>query len=202
MAFDSLPPGETIDEAIAALRESGFNVFFVNDGEAARDKVLQLIPAGAEVMNVSSRTLASLGLDREIMESGRYVSIRAKLLGMDRATRHKEKQMLGSAPPWVVGSVQAVTTRGTVMIASATGSQLSSYAFGATRVVWVVGAQKIVPGIEEGMRRIYEHCEPAEDERSRSAYGRSSTVNKVLTVYREVQRNRVTIILVNEVLGV
>jgi hypothetical protein len=121
---------------------------------------------------------------------------------MDRKTQGSEMQKLGAAPDWVVGSVNAVTQDGHVLIASNTGSQIPAYAFGSGRVIWIVGAQKIVKDVETGTRRIYEHVLPLESDRAKKAYGvPGSAVNKLLIFNREAQPGRVTMILVNEVLG-
>jgi hypothetical protein len=88
-----------------------------------------------------------------------------------------------------------------VLIASATGSQLGPYAYGAGKLVWVVGAQKIVPSLEEGFRRIREYSLPLEDARARQVYGMQSFVGKLLVVSREAQPGRITVVIVKENLG-
>lgn len=112
---------------------------------------------------------------------------------------------LGAAPDVTVGSAQAVTEGGTVIVASLTGSQLPAYAYGAGTVIWVVGAQKIVKDVEEGMRRTSEHVVPLESGRARKAYGLpdsfSTFPSKVLLFNREVQPGRAKMIIVNEALG-
>lgn len=120
---------------------------------------------------------------------------------MDRKTQGSLMQKMGAGPDWAIGSVHAVTEDGHVLIASATGSQLPAYAYGSSHVVWVVGAQKIVRDSDEGMRRIYEHCLPLEDARARKVYGIGSGVNKVLTINKEVQAGRITMVIVKEKLG-
>ena len=111
-------------------------------------------------------------------------------------------QQLGAAPDWAVGSVHALTQEGEALIASATGSQLPAYAYGASHVIWVVGTQKIVGNLEEGMRRIHEYTLPLESERARKAYGvPGSAVNKMLIVRGEVNKERITVIMVREKLG-
>jgi hypothetical protein len=72
-----------------------------------------------------------------------------------------------------------------VLIASAGGSQLASYVFGAGQVIWVVGAQKLVRDLDEGLRRIHEYSYPLEDARLREAHGMPSAVNKILIFNRE-----------------
>ena len=81
-------------------------------------------------------------------------------------------------------------------LAAATGSQI-----GPRRVIWVVGAQKIVPDLETALRRIPEHCLPLEDERARNTYGRGSATGETLVVEREVADGRITVVLVHDALG-
>ena len=85
----------------------------------------------------------------------------------------------------MLGSVHAVTETGSLVAASMSGSQLGPYATGAGRVILVVGTQKIVPNLEEGLRRIDEYAFPLEDARAQAAYGIHSGVNKVLVINRE-----------------
>ena len=71
--------------------------------------------------------------------------------------KQREQRIKTTGAEYFVGSVQAVAETGEVVVASATGSQIPAYAFNARNVVWVVGTQKIVPSLEEGLRRVREH---------------------------------------------
>jgi hypothetical protein len=104
-------------------------------------------------------------------------------------------------PDVVVGSVHAVTEEGEVVIASATGSQLGPYASGAGTVIWVVGSQKIVPDLDEGLRRVREYVLPLEDRRTREIYGGPAFIGKLMIVSREQRPGRIVVILVRELLG-
>jgi hypothetical protein len=97
--------------------------------------------------------------------------------------------------------VHALTEGGSLLIASASGSQLGPLVSGAARVILVIGAQKIVGDVATGMRRIYEYCYPLEDARARRAYGVPSGVNNILIINKAVTPGRVTAIIVNERLG-
>ena len=171
MAWDKLADAEMIKTTVNALNANGFSTVVVENGAEAREEALKLIPKGAEVFTVTSTTVENIGLANEINESGKYDSLRKKLQSMDRNAQRKEIARLGGVPDWAVGSVHAVTEDGKVMIASATGSQLSVYAYGAQHVIWIVGTQKIVKDVEQGMKRVYEHSLPLESERARKAYG-------------------------------
>jgi hypothetical protein len=199
--FGELATDKSINKAKDVLVKNGMEVLVVENGAEAKEKVLKMIPDGAEIMNMSSVTVDSIGLTKEINESGRYNSVRKKFATMDRKTQGLEMQKLGAAPEWAVGSVHAVTEDGEVIIASATGSQLPAYAYGSSHVVWVVGAQKIVKDIDEGIERVYEYVLPLENERAMKAYGKGSSVNKKLIVNKEVMPGRITMIIVKEKLG-
>lgn len=197
-----IPSQKIIRKTAEALRANGIEVFIVENGEEAKKKILELIPQKSEVMTMTSVTLDTIGIPSEINESGKYDSIRKKLNSLDRATQGREMQKLGAAPDWVVGSVHAITHDGKVLVSSNTGSQLSAYVYGSNHVVWVMGAQKIVKDIDEGMQRIYEYTLPLESERVKKAYGMPhSYISKLLIVNKEVKLGRITTIIVKEVLG-
>ena len=86
-------------------------------------------------------------------------------------------------------------------MASATGTQIGPFAFGAGRVIWVVGTQKIVSTFAEGMDRVERYSFPLEDARARKAYGFPSSINRILVFRRENQPGRTTMIVVKQKLG-
>jgi LUD domain len=192
---------EQIERTAQALEANGIHAIVAEDGEAARQAVLDLLPAGAEVYTARSKTLELLGLETDINTSGRFEAVRPRAFSLDRQTQMNEIRALIARPAFVVGSVHAVTEAGQVLVASSTGSQLGPYAGGAGKVIWVAGAQKIVKDLDEGLRRIQEYSYPLEDARIRSNGGGGTGVNKLLIVNREWKPGRSTLILVKEVLG-
>jgi hypothetical protein len=201
--WDELADPESIAKAVDSLKTNGINAVVVENSEEAKKKVLELLPQGSEAMTMSSVTLDTLGLAKEINESGKYNSVKAKLMKMDRKTQGLEMQKLGAAPEYVVGSVHAVTQDGKLLIASNTGSQLPAYAYGASHVIWVVGTQKIVENEERGKKRIYEYVLPLESERINKVFNTTagSFVSKLLIINRERKPDRLTVIFVKEKLG-
>jgi hypothetical protein len=199
--FAELASDDRIRATAAALERNGMSALVVTTGEEARRQVLELLPEGAEVFNATSRTLEIIGVAEEVERSGRYRAVRPRLYQMDRLMQGREMRKAAAAPDYLVGSVHAVTEQGSLLVASASGSQLGPLVSGAGTVILVVGAQKIVPDLETGLRRIEEYCYPMEDARARKAYGIPSGVNNVLIVNRLLAPGRVTVILVGEQLG-
>ena len=107
--------------------------------------MLARIPEGSSVMTNTSVTLQETGIEDAINDGGPYESARNKMLALDFATQVQEMKAIAGQPDYALGSVHAVTREGTLVIASASGSQLASYAWGAANVIFVVGAQKLVP---------------------------------------------------------
>lgn len=202
MSYNTLPSQDIIEKTKAALESNGMQVIIAENGVDAKQKVFELLPQNAEVMNMTSVTLDTIGVSKEIQESGKYNSVKKKLMSMDKNTQRLEMKKLGSAPEYAVGSVHAVTEDGHVLIASNTGSQLAGYVYGSAHVIWVVGTQKIVKNTDEAIKRIYDYVLPLESERAHKAYGvPGNAVNKLLIINKEVSPTRLTMILVKEVLG-
>ena len=199
--WDKLASEASIKRTGEALKANGIEVFVTENGEEAKKKLFEILPKGAEVMTMTSVTLDTINISKEIVESGRFNSVRKRLNALDWKTQGAEMRKLGAVPDWAVGSVHAVTEDGKVLIASATGSQLPGYAYSAGKVIWVVGTNKIVETMDEGIKRIYEYTLPLEDARARKAYGMGSGVNKLLIVNKEFTPGRITMILVKEKLG-
>jgi L-lactate utilization protein LutC len=198
----AVPADETqVRRAIEALAGNGINVVRARDKAEARQIVLDMVPAGANVHHGASQTLDASGISAELDASGRYDPIGPRAWSMDRATQGAEIRRLTAAPDIMLGSVHAVTETGSLMVASMGGSQLGPYVSGAGKVILVVGRQKIVADLDEGMRRINEYALPLEDARAQAAYGIHSAVNKILIINREVFPGRITVVLVDEALG-
>src|SRR5580692_5623715 len=199
--FSRLSSVERLDSVAQALNDNGFNAQSVETGAEARQIVASLLPVGAEVFNNTSRTLESIGVADDIERLGPYEPLRLRLFGMDREMQAREMRVLAAAPDYVVGSAHAVTEDGSLLIASASGSQLGPLVSGAAHVILVIGAQKIVTDVATGMRRIYDYCYPLEDARARQAYGVPSGVNNILIINKVITPGRVTAIIVKERLG-
>jgi LUD domain len=199
--FGTLADEARVKRTATALEANGISVLRAANAAEAKRIVLGLIPEGSQVHHGASQSLEVSGITDEIEKSGRYDFLRPRIWSMDRKTQADEIRRLSSAPDVMLGSVHAVTETGSLMTASMGGSQLGPYVSGAGRVILLVGTQKIVSDLEEGLRRIDEYAFPLEDARAQAAYGIHSAVNKVLIINREIAPGRITVVFVDEVLG-
>ena len=189
-----------LERTAAALAARGFNAQIAETAADARDLVLASIPDGAEVHIALSETMRELGVTETIDESGRYDSIRAKLSALDRATQGREMRKLGAAPDYIIGSAHAITDDGQIVVGSGSGSQLGAYAYAGGNVILVVGHQKLVRDLDEGLRRVREYSLPREFARMQSVGYPGSLLAKTLIIHNEPS-GRISVILVPETLG-
>ncbi|GAB3491383.1 LUD domain-containing protein [Amycolatopsis cihanbeyliensis] len=188
---------EAIDRAAGALRGRGITVDVVDTVPGARQRVNELLPPGKAVFTAASETLRLSGITEDVDESGRFVSLREQLPPGDI----EQFRLRGTTPDVIVGSVHAVTEGGELLAASASGSQLAPYAAGAAQVLWVIGAQKVVPDLDTALRRIRTYSFPKEHARCLEAYGQPSVLSKILIIEREIFPGRATAVLVREPIG-
>jgi L-lactate utilization protein LutC len=199
--FADPAPARRLEQAAAALMTHGFTVEILDDAAAARTRVKDLIPEGASVFTAASETLRLSGIDADVNTSGRYEAVKPRVLAMDRAAGADDIRRLLASPDVVVGSVAALTETGSLVVASGSGSQLPSYAGGAARAIWVVGAQKVVPDLSTALRRVEDHALPLESVRTQAAYGWPSAVNRLLILNAEPYPGRSTVLLLREAIG-
>jgi hypothetical protein len=199
--FGTVAADARVERATIALEANGITVLRASNGAEAKRIVLGLIADGAQVHHGASKTLQETGILEALEKSDRYEQVRPRILSMDRKTQGDEIRRLSASPDVMLGSVHAVTETGSLITASAGGSQLGPYASGAGRVILVVGTQKIVSDLDEGLRRVYDYSLALENARAQMAYGMNSAVNKLLIINRDVMPGRITVVFVDEVLG-
>lgn len=198
--FTALPDDETLAATVAALEARGFPTEIVDDLDAAREAVLAHIPHGSSVAANSSVTLEETGIAAAINDDGAPYDSARKVLALDRATQMREIKAIMLQPDYALGSVHAVTRDGTLVLASALGSQIAAYAWGAAHVILVVGAQKLVPDLATAHERIHEHCLELENQRALGAYGRGSYIGKILEIHQD-EPGRTHVVLIRQPVG-
>src|SRR5260370_21961564 len=107
-----------------------------------------------------------MGVGDDIGRSGRSQPLRLRLYQMDREMQGREMRTLAASPDYVVGSAHALTEGGSLLIASASGSQLGPLVSGAGHVILVIGAHKLLSDFATGMRPISPYRHPPQQARA------------------------------------
>ncbi len=205
MSYSTLPDTVRLQKTIEAVKARGIMVELVETKEAALAKLQTLIPAGSVVMTGGSVTLTQIGLDALLISGNHpWRNFKADLVAEKDPTKQSAMRLQGTLAEYFLGSVNAIAETGELVFASATGSQLPAYAYSSRNVIWVAGAQKITPSLDEALRRVREYVLQMESERQKNVGNKGgSFIGKILIFEREPAylRRNLHLILVNEVLG-
>jgi L-lactate utilization protein LutC len=203
MKYDTLASKESVKKVMEAVKSHSITPEFVNTKEEALQRLKKLIPSGAEVMTGSSRTLEEIGFV-DLLKSGKHTWKNWKdiILAEKDEAKQMELRRKSVSSEYFLGSVHAIAETGEAVIASNSGSQLPSYTYTSKNVIWIVGTQKIVPTLEDALKRVREYVFPLEDARMKSLGYPGSNISKLLIFQKEIVPGRkITLLLVNEKLG-
>jgi L-lactate utilization protein LutB len=204
MDYSHLSDPASIDQTAAALQAKGYQVFLVENRQQALEKIQALIPAGASVMNGSSKTLEQIGY-LDYLKSGQHPwkDLHQAVSAENDKAKRNELRRQSILSDYYLGSVHALTSEGEFIIASNTGSQLPHIVFSSPNLIFVVGGQKIVPNLAEAMKRLQEYVVPLEDQNMKQKYGSGTMLSKIVTFKQENKSvgRTVNLILVKEPLG-
>lgn len=203
MNYDTIPSLSIIEKTVASLTARNVTVHLVENASEALEVVKSLIPHGAEVMTGSSTTLQQIGfVDLLKSDQHPWINFKDAIVAETDPTKQTQLRKASVSADYFLGSVHALTEEGQAVIASASGSQLPSYAFSSDNVIWVAGAHKIVPTLTDAFTRIKDYVFPLEDARMKATGAPGSVLSKILIFEREIMPNRhVHLVLVKEVLG-
>ena len=200
--WNRLPPEEEVAETAAAIGKRGTRVIRVRDRQEALDTLARLIPRGAEVMNGSSTTLIEIGYEA-LLKSGDagWTDLHDKITAENDEKKRAELRRRSVTADYFVSGANAISRTGEIVACDMSGSRVGAWPYGAGHLVLVCGVNKIVPTLEDALRRIREYAYPLEDARAKKAYGTPSQIGKCVILANEKVEGRVTLILISESLG-
>jgi hypothetical protein len=194
-----------IEELREALAERNVEMEYVATRAEALTRLQEIVPLGVEVQTGSSTTLDEIGFTdwlTDLHQQGKLRYFRAEAHHTDAPEKRNENRRQAILAEYFLGSVNALTADGIAVAADASGTRVGGYVFGARNVIWVVGINKVVPTLDDAIRRVWEVALPGEDERVKRVYGSAgSEIGKLICFYREARPGRIRMILVGEALG-
>ncbi len=195
-----------------ALNARGIKAYWIPSPEEAVDKVVSLIPKGSTVGMGGSVTIPGSGL----LE---------KLRGGDYTLLDRYKEDVTKAEDWefrvkgvncdvYLTSTNALTEDGVLVNVDGLGNRVAAMSFGPKKIIFLAGVNKIVPTIDDALRRIKHIVAPANALRFGAPTICSKTgfhsdkcrpptriCNKTLIIEGEMQVGRIHLILTGESMG-
>jgi len=200
--WNVLPLPGIVDRTAKAIENRGIHVITAEHGDAALAALRALIPPGAEVMNGSSTTLAEIGYE-DLIAGGTsgWKNVHDRITAEDDGARRAELRRKSVTADYFISGANAIAETGEIVACDASGSRVGAWPFAAGHLVIVAGTNKIVPTLDDALRRVWEYAYPLEDARAKRAYGIPSVIGKCVILAHEMNRGRVTLILIGEALG-
>ena len=186
---------------VAALQSRNVEAVVADDGDDARQKLIAMIPDGAEVFKSTSETLDTIGYSDYFNQTDRYKNLNREMAAETDRERQRELRRLASVAEYYIGSVHAVAETGEVIVASGSGSQLGAYVYGAKQVVWVVGVQKICPGLTEAIARVRGFSVERHHQWAEESGRTAGPMGKLMIFENEQAPGRVRMVLIKEAVG-
>lgn len=195
---------ERVEGAIRALVANGMNGEFIETKEKALERIKELIPKGASVMNGASKTLEQIGYVEYLKaKTHGWNNLHDAILNETDAPRQAELRKQSVLSDYYLGSVHAATEDGHLVVASNSGSQLPHIVYTSPNLILVVGTHKLTPTLQDGLNRLREYVYPLEDARMMEKYGKGSQLSKIVVLNKEnpMLGRDVKVLFVDEVLG-
>lgn len=204
MDYQTIATDEVISKTAQNLKERGVDTIVVENKEEALETIKKQIPSGASIMNGASITLEQIGFV-DYLKSGTHPwsNLHERVLAEKDPAKQAQLRRETTVSDYYLGSIHGLATTGEFIVASNTGSQLPGIVFNSSNVIFVAGAQKIVPTLADALNRLNEYIVPLEDKHMQELYGVNTSVSKILIFNREnpMMGRKVSIILVKEKLG-
>jgi L-lactate utilization protein LutC len=204
MPYDTIADNNTVVKTIAALKAKGIEAEVVQTRAEALAKIKELIPEGVSIMNGASVTLEEIGFV-EYLKGGQHGwnNLHEAILAEKDPAKQSTLRKQSVLSEYYLGSVHALAESGELVIASNTGSQLPHIVCTSPNIIFVVGMQKIVPTLDEAIKRLREYVVPLEDKHMLGLYNVNTALNKIVIWNGEstMTNRNVRMILVNEKLG-
>ncbi len=137
-------------QIIEILKNKDFNAVYAKDLDEAKQTVLSMIPAGSSIAVGGSVTLNEMNLIDDFRKGDYKFIDRYNVKTFDEML---DKYREGFTSDVFVTSVNAVTKNGELVCTDCTGNRTGAIAFGPKKVIVVIGVNKIVENIDEGIKR-------------------------------------------------
>ena len=200
--WNRVPDEATIKRTAEAVEARNIGVILVDSAEDALRAVIDLLPEGAEVMNGYSTTLVEMGFDRVLKENPKgWRDYHAVVTAENDAEKRHALRRKSVAADYFLSGVQAIAESGEIVGCDKTGSRMGAWPHAAAHLVLVSGTNKIVPTVDDALRRCREYCLPLENQRSQHVYGMGSYIGKHVILDKEDADGRITLVLIKERLG-
>lgn len=147
------------ERIIRAMKKTGFDAEYVSTGQEAAKKVIKMAATAQTIGVGGSVTIRDLNIIEELQKQGKTVLDHWTGItpGQEEDMRIRRAHLTCDL---FLTSSNALTLKGELVNIDGAGNRTNAMSFGPKKVVFLVGINKIVRDIDEGIRRIHEVTAP------------------------------------------
>ena len=199
-----------MQELIDSLKKRNMNGYFVSDKDEALSKAIELIPENSSVGFGGSVTLEQIGI-LDILRERKDVVLLYRPKLEDSKRLHELYARMFSCDVFLSSS-NAITEKGQIVNVDGRGNRVAAITFGPKKVIIIVGKNKITSDLDAAVERIRKIACPLNVKRLKELAKSSpvaSTIEiteekiwgQVSIIERQLDKDRIHVIIVNESLG-
>lgn len=192
------------------LEKRGFSAYYSENSTDALQLALQLIPDGSLISWGGSKTIDQIGL-LDSLRQGNY-----QLLDRDVAKTIEDRNMIMKQAMLCdvfLMSTNAITETGELINVDGNGNRVAAMLYGPDSVIVIVGMNKLVKTIADGVARVRNKVAPINAQRFKletpcqldgmchNCNAPDCICNYIVCTRRCKPAGRIKVILVNEILG-
>ncbi|GAB3669129.1 lactate utilization protein [Halopiger thermotolerans] len=199
--FDDRPDEETLETVVSNVEERNVEVHVFDDGDAAREHLVDQIPDGAEVMDGHSTTLEEIGFTDVLEDADGFDYVGNALAEIEDDEERSARRREATTADVFFDGANAIAESGEILGANALGNAVGAWPFGAESLVLVAGTNKIESDWAAAVERVREYALPLEDARAQEVYGQGSVIGKLVSLEHEQVDDRTQLVLIDDDLG-
>ncbi len=197
-----------MQKLIDTLKSCGYDPHFVQTKEEAFELAKTFIKEGMSVGFGGSVTVGQIGL-LDYLTSRTDLKLHNQYEAGITMDENIERRRQGLVSDIFVTGINALTKDGKIVNADGSGNRVAAFCYGPKKVLAIVGVNKIVDDVEAGFKRVMEVAAVKNIERMNNKaiemgkeprHNLDNIANKFTWVKAD-DKDRITIILVNEELG-
>jgi hypothetical protein len=154
-----------LEATVERLKRNRFDAMYVENLEAAKTRILDIIPVQATVGVANSVTIRQLGIVKALQERG--TSVLDPVAPSYGLAEFREEMIMPTLLKATLGSdvflsgTNALTEDGKLVNIDGMGNRVAGIIFGARTSIVVVGRNKVVKSVNEAINRIRNTITPA-----------------------------------------
>lgn len=133
------------------FKNRNIDVEYFNNLEDVKLFILNIIPTDCKVGIGHSATIQQMNITNSLMQRGNTVYDKELAKDKDESKAIKKKALLSD---WYISGSNAVTVDGKIINVDHSGNRVAAITYGPDKVLIVVGVNKIVNTVEEGIKRV------------------------------------------------